>query len=181
MSVRAPIATRRRTALFSADSAAGLLDALRRGRERTDGGSARAAILDPTPERIERAVAVAERGKPWRGRDGIWFSPLGLLSAGGTLAFVFPGVDVSFEPRVDDVARHFALPVPPHTAPRDLQQLGLGIIGVNRMFDRVLRSIGLQPADVAGHSIGEWNGMISTGIVPDDTADRFIATLRRGR
>jgi acyl transferase domain-containing protein len=174
------VAARQGMAFFSAGSASELVARLGRGQKGTDGGFARAAVLDPTPERIARAVAIAERGRPWRGRDGIWFSPLGLLSSGGKVAFLFPGVDVSFEPRVDDVARHFSLPVPPCTTPQNLQEVAIGIIGVNRMFDRVLRAIGVEPSDIAGHSIGEWSGMIATGIVPDEAADRLIASLGPG-
>jgi phosphopantetheinyl transferase len=166
-----------RIALFAAPNAGDLADAMRRGLQRTEGGPARAAILDPTPERMARAAAIAERGGAWRGRDGVWFSPSGLLARGGALAFVFPGVDTSFEPHVDDVARHFGIPEPAGTRPRDLQERGVGIIGVNRMLDGVIRRLGLLPRDVAGHSIGEWSGMIATGIIPADAADRFIAAL----
>jgi len=170
----------RRIALFSGSTPSGLLSALRDGEARTDGGPVRTSILDPNPERVARAAAIVERCKPWRGRDGIWFSPLGLLSQGGTLAFMFPGVDVSFEPRVEDVARHFAVSVPPCTLPQDLQEVGIGIIGVNRMFDRILRDLWILPNDVAGHSIGEWSGMIATGIVPDQAVEPFLATLAPG-
>jgi phosphopantetheinyl transferase/malonyl CoA-acyl carrier protein transacylase len=167
-------------ALYSASSPSALLDALKSGEERIDGGSARTAILDPTPERVAQAQTIVERRKPWRGRDGIWFAPLGLLSEGGTLAFMFPGVDISFEPKVEDVARHFDVPVPPCTKPHDLQELGIGIIGVNRMFDRILRDLWILPDDVAGHSIGEWSGMIATGIVPSQAVEPFLATLEPG-
>lgn len=168
-----------RVALFGAATVDGLLDDLARGRERTL-GAVRAAVLDPSPERLARAGAIVERGKPWRGREGVWFSPGGLLANNGTLAFLFPGVDASFEPKVDDVAEHFGLPVPPHTRATDLTAMGMGIVGVNRMLDSVLRGIGLVPAHVAGHSIGEWSGMISTGVIPTQALDAFIATLRPG-
>jgi acyl transferase domain-containing protein len=167
-------------ALFSAASCAALSDDLRHGQERSVGGPARAAVIDPTPERLERARTIVERGKPWRGRDGVWFSPEGLLAAAGSLAFVFPGVDASFEPRVDDLAARFGLPVPACTAPRDLTETGIGIIGVNSLLDRVLRDLGFCPAHVAGHSIGEWSGLLSTGIVPAAVADEFVSTLRPG-
>jgi acyl transferase domain-containing protein len=169
-----------RVALFSAPTAAELVVAMRRGAERTDGGPARAAVVDPTPARVERALSLVERGAPWRGRDGVWFSPKGLLAGGGTLAFLFPGVDTSFEPRVDDVARHFGMPEPAGARSTELQDRGVGIIGVNRLLDAVLRKLGVAPSDVAGHSIGEWSGMIATGVIREDEVDRFIATLEPG-
>ncbi len=167
-------------ALFSGSMAAELADALRDGRDLHDGGPARLAILDPTTERLERARAIVDHGKSWRGRDGIWFAGRGLIADGGTLAFVFPGVDVAFEPRVDDLARHFALPIPTCTTPRNLHELGIGIVAVNRMLDGILRGLQVVPSHVAGHSIGEWSGMIATGILPDRAVEPFIASLDPG-
>jgi acyl transferase domain-containing protein len=164
-------------ALFSAPTTFELVRALDQGRRRARAGAARAAILDPTPERIAEARKITERGKPWRGRDGIWFSPRGLLADGGKLAFVFPGVDASFEPHIDDVATHFSLPLPACTKPRDLQELGVAIIGVNRVLDAAVRRIGALPDDVAGHSVGEWSGMITSGMLPHEAVDRFVSEL----
>ncbi len=169
-----------RVATFSAPTEGALLADLARGHESRDGGAARAVVFDPTPERIARARAIVERNKPWRGRDGVWFSPRGLLSDGGKLAFAFPGVDSSFEPRVDDVARHFNVPLPSFTQPSNLEETGIGIVGVNRMLDGVLRKLGVVPSDVIGHSIGEWSGMIATGVIPAPALDEFIATLKPG-
>ena len=169
-----------RVAVFSAPTSLDLASDVVQGRERAGGGAARAVVIDPTPERIAKAATIIERGKPWRGRDGVWFSPRGLLTDGGTLAFVFPGVDASFEPRVDDVARHFGLPLPSCTVAKNLEEVGIGIVGVNRLLDRVLRGLGVAPADVLGHSIGEWSGMIATGVIPEPALDAFIGTLRPG-
>lgn len=168
-----------RAALFAAPTLEALRDDLARGRERSVGGPARAVVFDPTPERLRRAQAIVERGKPWRGRETIWFSPSGLLGA-GALAFLFPGVDASFEPRVDDLAAHFGLPSPACTRPRDLTEHGIGIVGVNRLLDRVLRDLGYAPAHVAGHSVGEWSGLIATEIIPGPALDAFVASLRPG-
>ena len=178
--LRSGAAQSSRVTLFSAPTPRDLADSLARGRGGLDGGPARAAIFDPTEERLARARSIAERGISWRGRDGIWFSPSGLVSSGGTLVFMFPGVDGSFEPRVDDVAHHFGLPVPECTTPRDLQETGVGIVGVNRLLDRVVRGLGIVPNDVAGHSVGEWSGMIATGVIPDEAVDSFIARLQPG-
>ena len=71
----------------------------------------RLAVVDPTPERLARAAAIAGKGKPWRGSDGIWFSPP-VLAAAGSSRFVFPGVDAAFEPRVDDVGGALRPPAP---------------------------------------------------------------------
>ncbi|WP_394850717.1 4'-phosphopantetheinyl transferase superfamily protein [Pendulispora brunnea] len=166
-----------RIALFSAPTHDELLADLANGRERMDAGPARLALFDPTPERIERARTIAQRGKSWRGREGIFFAPQGLLASGGSIAFLFPGVDASFEPRIDDLAAYFHLPLPACTRPQNLYETGVGIIGVNRLLDGVLRRLGIVPKDVAGHSIGEWSGMIATGITPEGAVDDFVANL----
>jgi phosphopantetheinyl transferase len=146
-------------------------------------------VFDPTPERIRRAKDVVERNKDWRGRDGVWFSSEPLVSGGGKIAFLFPGVDSSFEPRVDDVAKHFGLRAPEHAASFtlgggeafDVERIGMAIIETNRLLDTVLRNkLGITPNACAGHSIGEWSGMIASGMLTDSTIDAFIKGLRPG-
>src|SRR3712207_6890744 len=47
-----------------------------------------------------RSVA---QGRPWRGRNDVWFTDDGLLApGGGKVAFLFPGLEQTFSPRVDD-------------------------------------------------------------------------------
>jgi acyl transferase domain-containing protein/phosphopantetheinyl transferase len=143
-------------------------------------GPVRLAVLDPTPEKLEKAKNIAGRARRWPGRGGIWFSPNGLMHAGGKVAFLFPGVDASFKPRVDDIAEHFGLPAPEHTSVEGLEKIGLGIVEVNRFLHRVLTDLGVVPEAIAGHSIGEWSGMIVSGMIPGEEADAFIKTLKPG-
>ena len=143
-------------------------------------GAARLAVLDPTPERMARARTVVEKGRAWRGRESIWFTPSGLASEGGKVVFLFPGVDASFAPRVDDVAAHFGLPAPTHTVANNLEEVGLGIVGVNRLVHRVLERLGVEADFLAGHSIGEWSGMIAGGVLSEEALETFIAGLRPG-
>jgi acyl transferase domain-containing protein/phosphopantetheinyl transferase len=175
-----PAAAMPRIASFSAASLDELFDDLAAGRERTDGGAARCVVFDPSPERIARTLEIARRGRPWRGREEIWFSPRGLIAEGGTIAFVFPGVDASFEPRVDDVARAFGLPAPAYTDAKNIEETGAGIFGVNRLLDDVLRGLGVRPAHLAGHSIGEWSGMVAAGMVTEDALGEFVASMQPG-
>ncbi len=166
-------------ALFGAATTEALLAALHGGVPRAAAdGPARLAMLDPTPERLARAKAIVEKDKPWRGREGIWFTPRGLVADGGYVAVLFPGVDASFAPRVEDVCARFNLPVPPCTVATNLAETGLGIIGVNRLLYRVLSRLGVRPEFVAGHSIGEWSGMMASGVVTEDEAEAFISRVR---
>ena len=167
-------------AVYSAASRESLLSDLDRDRRRTDGGLHRLVIFDPNAERTARARDIVAKGRNWRGRDGIWFSADPLLSSGGTVAFLFPGVSTAFDPRVEDVAHHLAQPVPSFTTATDLEELGIGIVGVNRLLDRAVRALGIVPDVIAGHSIGEWSGMVSSGILSEPELDAFISTLKKG-
>jgi acyl transferase domain-containing protein/phosphopantetheinyl transferase len=168
-------------ALYCAPTTDALLAELRSGSKRPSrDGAARLAVVDPTPARLERARVVVEKGRPWRGREGIWFTPRGLLSDGGRVAVLFPGVDASFVPRVDDICARFGLPVPACTVATTIEETGLGIIGVNRLLYRVLSQLGVRADFLAGHSIGEWSGMVASGMVPEDAADAFIDQAKGG-
>ena len=72
----------------------------------------RLALLDPTPARIVLANKVLDRGTAWRGKSDIWFSPRGLAADGGTVAFVFPGVEAAFAANIDDVAGSLGISTP---------------------------------------------------------------------
>lgn len=167
-------------ATYSAVSRDALLADLADDRRRVDGGSARLVLTSPTPERLRRAAEIVERGRAWRGREGIWYSPEAHLANGGKIAFLFPGVSATFEPRVEDVAHHLGAKVPAHLRPANLEETGFGIVEVNRLLDRAVRSIGLAPDFIAGHSVGEWSGMVSSGILPERELDAFVATLQKG-
>ncbi|HEY8544749.1 MAG TPA: beta-ketoacyl synthase N-terminal-like domain-containing protein [Acidimicrobiales bacterium] len=152
-------------------------------------GPTRLAVVDVTPRRLELAQKIVAQGVPWRGRNGVWFEPAGLLGdAGGRLAFLFPGVEPAFDPQVDDVARHFGLeslaaPLRPGSDDDGLPALerqSRGIIAVGRVLHRALATLGVRPDMVAGHSLGEWTGEVATGVIPDDRFDEFVERLRPG-
>ena len=173
---------------IAADSPAALLDRLSAGAKDapvpSGSGCCRLALLDPTPDRLERARAVVSRARHWTGHDDIWFTTQGLLVE-GRLAFVFPGVDATFRPRVLDLASRFGLPIPAQPEASDggagsIEATGASIIRVNRLIDGVLRRCGIQPDVVAGHSIGEWSAMIAAGMIPDPVIEDFVAAASDG-
>jgi acyl transferase domain-containing protein/phosphopantetheinyl transferase len=157
-----------------------LLAALDRGAEQPGTGPCRLALVDPTPERRERARAIVARGEARRGRDGIWFAPRGMVAEGRRVALLFPGVEAVFEPRVEDVARHFGLDAPPAADAGNLEQFGAAIVALGRLLNEVLGRLGVRPDALAGHSIGEWTGMIASGMIPDEALDAFLASLVPG-
>ncbi|WP_261575708.1 acyltransferase domain-containing protein [Frankia gtarii] len=169
------------------------------------GGPCRLAIVAPNARRLGLARAVVARGVPWRGRNDVWFSPTGLLTdqagdaeagragraepgrAGATtpgigrIAFLFCGLEDRFTPRVDDVCDHFGLPRPALGDTTALGTHGVASIEVGRVLDAALRRLGIVPDLVGGHSIGEWNAMISAGMLDGTFVDDFIATFDPGK
>jgi acyl transferase domain-containing protein/phosphopantetheinyl transferase len=158
-------------------SQAALLDAIDHGNAGGE-GPWRVAVFDPTPKRMAVARAAVAAGRARHGRDGIYFAPGGLVAAGGKVAFLYPGVEADFAPHVDDVAAHFGLPAPDVQAP-DLEHAGLAIVTLDHFLTRVLDELGVRPDAIAGHSIGEWAGMLAAGIV-GSTVEEFASGLRPG-
>ncbi|MGH3511021.1 MAG: 4'-phosphopantetheinyl transferase superfamily protein [Pseudonocardiaceae bacterium] len=142
-------------------------------------GPSRLAIVAPTARRLVLARRIVAQGTAWRGRDDVWFTTTPLLPepAPGRLAFIFPGLEQEFEPRVDDVADHFGLDRPDLAATDVLGRHGLGVFAVGRLLDSALRELGVIPDLVAGHSVGEWNAMTSAGIHPRRAVEDFIASF----
>jgi acyl transferase domain-containing protein len=162
-------------AIAAADPDA-LLALLERGVRRGGAGPCRLGLIDPTPERIARARRVVERGAPWSGRGGMWFRREGLIDAGGGVVFVFPGIEASFSPETETVcARYGYAPVPLPSSTDDLEVVGEGVVRLGRFLDRVLRDLGVQPALYAGHSVGEWTGMVASGRISD--IDGFLTRI----
>ncbi len=143
------------------------------------GGLCRLAIVAPTARRLGLARRIVGQGTPWRGRDDIWFTaaPLHPEPAPGRLAFLFPGLEQGFEPRVDDVADHFGLDRPELGDTAVLGRHGLGVFTVGRLLDAALRELGVIPDLVAGHSVGEWNAMASAGVHPRRAVEEFVASF----
>ncbi len=143
-------------------------------------GPLRLAIADPTPKRIELARKVVDRGQAWRGRNDVWFAPEGLIAAGGRVAFAFPGVEPTFEARVDDVAAHFGVGAELVPRSSDLERQGANIMYVGRLLTEALAALNVRPDVVVGHSLGEWTAMLVAGAVTREAIDRFVHGIADG-
>jgi acyl transferase domain-containing protein/phosphopantetheinyl transferase len=143
----------------------------------TGSGPTRLSIVDPTPKRLALARRLA--GAPtrsWRGRNDVWFYPQPLLGAGGgRVAFVFPGLEAEFAPNVEDLVRHFGVEHSATSSVGDVGRHGLAVVRLGRLLDDVLRRIGIVPDGVAGHSVGEWTAMITSGVYAGRAVDEFLA------
>jgi len=145
-------------------------------------GRCRLAIVAPDRRSLALARKICARGVAWRGRGDIWFTPDPLLSGPGQVAFLFPGFESDWAPRVEGLAEFFGLPAqPPRTQSSQSQSNGviehaLDIVAVSRLLAAALGELGITPGVVAGHSLGEWIAMIVAGVVPE--ADAFLAAMQ---
>ena len=145
------------------------------------GGPARLAIVAPDPRRLQLARKVLERGTAFRGRNDVWFDPDGLGTHGGKVAFLFPGVEPVFDPRVDDVADRLGIEWPGLVEGASaLETQGRGIVAVGRLLADALGMLGVRPDVVAGHSLGEWTGQIVSGMIPGAFVEDFLQGLGPG-
>ena len=160
--------------ILAAQSQAELVAALEQASGYGGGGAWRVAVLNPTPDRIATAKRAVEAGKDRFGRDGIYFSPRGVIADGGKIAFLFPGIEAQFDPDLEDVARQFGLEVPEFSANTELGRQGLGVFLVNLLYERVLSDLAVKPDAIAGHSIGEWSGMVAAGVLDRDEVQQYI-------
>lgn len=164
--------------LLAASGAAELSARLASGSPVSGGeGPCRLAVVGPTPQRLALAAKVVARGRAWRGRGEVWFTPEPL---GGRLAFLFPGLEPEFAPALDDVADRLGLERPRLTRGEDLTERALDAIATGRFLARVLPELGIQADVLAGHSLGEWAAMVSAGMYRQDAADTFLESLRPG-
>jgi malonyl CoA-acyl carrier protein transacylase len=143
------------------------------------GGPARLGIVDPDDRKVELARRLVAKGKPWRGRSDIWFTPDGLAGQGGKVAFLFPGVEPTFGAEATDVpalAARLGLEAPPLDE-TTLAHRSASIYRLGIFLDLVLRALGVEPDVVAGHSIGEWSGSVAAGMVPRERAEDVLTVL----
>jgi len=162
----------------AADTGDALVAAVAKGASGGD-GPCRVALIAPTARRIDSAVAAIKAGRPRHGRDGLYFSPEGLVTAGGKVAFLYPGVEAVFAPKVADIAQHFGLPAPDVESP-NLEQQGFQIFALNAFLTEVLAAVGVHPDMIGGHSIGEWSGMTAAGMFERASLRGLIESLRPG-
>lgn len=176
-----------RTVLLAAATPAELAEALHHGDEAAPVPDApcRLALLDPTPQRRALAAKVLARGRPWRGRGEVWFTPSPLFGPyaarpGAGLAVLFPGLEAEPPPRVDDIADHLALPRPRVTGGGGLVERAVDTLAVGRLLARAIGELGLEPDLLAGHSLGEWTALVVAGRYAPTAVDAFLDALRPG-
>lgn len=162
------------TLVMSAQNKEALIQKIKRGDYTHTGGDYRLVIFDPIDERIGKALSIVEMDKPWHGRLDIWFSNQRLLSKGGKLVYMFPGLNLEQVPEVESLRQSFDLEtfedfqaligVEMTEATDELTAHGLQLSYGQWINKRAFEKIGLEADMYIGHSIGEWSAADWAGI-----------------
>jgi acyl transferase domain-containing protein/phosphopantetheinyl transferase len=155
-----------------------LIRALEEQSAVTGEGNYRIAVFDPTPERIRKAIKIVTKDAPWRNKQDIWFSNGPLLTQGGKIAFLFPGLDGLVNGETASVARYFNLTGLPHiTGAEGVLAAAQQQMENSGILDAALKQLGVQPDLNAGHSLGEWLAGRAAGMVEEHSLMRLQAQL----
>ena len=131
-------------------------------------GPCRLAVLGLTPKRRALAAAVVARGRPWRGRGGVWFTPRPLLAR---RRHGWPSSSRAWS-RTSRRTSTMSPTASGCPGPRLTGGGTPGGTGGGRHRRRAASSPAYCPnwashADVlAGHSLGEWTAMVVAGMYP---------------
>ncbi|NQX40045.1 Acyl transferase domain-containing protein [Pedobacter steynii] len=140
-------------------------------------GSYRIAVFDPSPERLKKALKIATKNLAWRNKQDIWYSNEPLLSKGGKIAFVFPGLDGLAGGEVNSVAEYFDIPQDQHTKAEGLLNEALKILNKSSVLDTALKQLGVLPEMNAGHSLGEWLAARSSELAEESSVLQLLSFL----
>ncbi|WP_222538104.1 type I polyketide synthase [Pedobacter polysacchareus] len=163
--------------LLARESQEELLLALEKGDRHPGDGSFRIALFNPSPERIKKALKIAAKNMPWHNKQDIWYSNSPLLSNGGKIAFVFPGLDGLAGGEVNTVAEYFKIPQEKETKTEGLLKEALKILNKSSVLDTALKQLGVLPEMNAGHSLGEWLAARSSELAAESSVLQLLNIL----
>lgn len=143
-------------------------------------GPYRIALFHPDEARIKLAIKIIGRNKPWRNKQDIWYSNEDLVSKGGKVAFLFPGLDGLAGGEYASVNSYFQLQQKEAGTATETGVLSasLQLLQKSHILDSALKKLGVQPHLVAGHSLGEWLAGRSAGLSEEASIASLIAELQ---
>ncbi|MDU1904281.1 MAG: beta-ketoacyl synthase N-terminal-like domain-containing protein [Dysgonomonas sp.] len=164
---------------LSAPTKEALVDSLRSGQANNNlDGDYRLVLFDPTQERIDKAIKLVEKDKPWKGRQDIWFSNQPLLKKGGKVAFLYPGFDPTSNPEIDSIIDYFNIDIPEDKVENNpILNHTLKLYRGSEAMNIALQRMNIKSDVNAGHSLGEWFGIKASGIVSKDSVRSLLESL----
>lgn len=165
--------------LLARESQQALIQALEEQQSTPGHGNYRIALFDPTPERIRKAIKIVERNTPWRNKQDIWYTNEPLISKGGKVAFLFPGLDGLAGGEVDSVAGYLGLTLSGQsTANKEgVWDSAIQLLEKSHVLDTALKVLGVHPDMNAGHSLGEWLAGRSSGLAAESSVLMLLQEL----
>jgi acyl transferase domain-containing protein len=152
----------------------------------------RLAVVRPTARRLGIARQAVAAGTAWRGLRDVWFSPAPLLAGGkGGIAFVFPGLEREYLPRVDDLVARFGMPEgveapaagrpgPVTFTAAEMDERTFNLVRLGQLLTHALNRVGVVPDAVVGYSLGEWTAGMVAGLADGPTLLSYGALLQPG-
>lgn len=140
-------------------------------------GNYRIAIFNPTPDRVRKAIKIAAKNIPWRNKQDIWYTNAPLITGGGKIAFVFPGLDGLAGGEVLSVADYFNIANEANSKTEGLLSEALAILNKSSVLDSALKQLGVRPDMNAGHSLGEWLAARSSELAEESSVMQLLDVL----
>lgn len=168
--------------LLSKNSHDALIEALEKQQFHTaDSGDYRLAIFHPTEARLQKALSIVKKNKPWYGRQDIWYTNAPLLKGNKRLAFLFPGLDGLSVSETASIAQYFGIAdefgATAISEEKTVLRSALQQLQSSRTVDIALRQLGIKADIYAGHSLGEWLAGLSAGLVTPESIQRLLGQL----
>ncbi|MEN0055704.1 MAG: beta-ketoacyl synthase N-terminal-like domain-containing protein [Mucilaginibacter sp.] len=163
--------------LLARENHAALINALETNDHSEGTGDYRIAVFNPTPERLQKATKIAAKNIPWRNKQDIWYTNAPLISNGGKIAFVFPGLDGLAGGEVTTIADYFNIGSDTQTKTEGLLSEALGILNKSSILDTALKQLGVKPDMNAGHSLGEWLAARSSELAEESSVLELLDVL----
>ncbi|MCC8145101.1 MAG: acyltransferase domain-containing protein [Bacteroidales bacterium] len=154
-----------------------LLKKLKAGDYTNTGGDYRIVIFDPSASRMEKALSIVEKDKPWKGRMDIWFTNDPLLLNDGKIAFMFPGFDLGINSETDSISEYLDLPKIEYSSDNEMTEQSVKLFYNTIINDLALKKLGVTPDLYSGHSIGEWYAAVSAGLISKESVTRMMESL----
>lgn len=167
-----------RVIVISASNKDRLIESLQKGSTVRESGDYRLVLFNPTAERIDKAIKLVEKDKPWLGRMDIWFSNKPLLANGEKVAFFYPGFDPSHDPEINSIIDYFDIDLPVSELDKNaLLDQTLKLYRTSEALNIAFDKLGVKADLNFGHSLGEWFGLIAAGMFTQDSVHTLLESL----